>query len=266
MYNYYDAEADYPKDKAAGKFLLTDYFHDSRICSMKYNYKKAEFVLKLQCCRDWERLGKGSIEDKAYRYILRFRGVAGLRQDTGLVCPEYINGRFKKTAWLISKQAQTKKILYQFRIGLSDGFLDIIFHSFQIEKTIGKIRYKDIKDYKAFTIGIEQEKPDQIQKLREELFSGEDSYLDDVRLEKLYVSGADDLVSICRELLKQDRDKDARAYAAWLLGKCGMPSDRGIICQTYQEISMQSLNKPYSGYLMQNRNFLDAIESLTYKL
>lgn len=70
MYNYFDDEADYPKDKATRKFLLTDYFHDSRIRSMKYNYKKEEFVLKLQCCRDWERLGKGSIEEKEKRHGL----------------------------------------------------------------------------------------------------------------------------------------------------------------------------------------------------
>ena len=34
MYNYYDFDADFPLQKAARKFLLSDYFHDSVIRSV----------------------------------------------------------------------------------------------------------------------------------------------------------------------------------------------------------------------------------------
>ena len=262
MYNYYDFEADFPRNKAVRKFLLSDYFHDSKLCALEFNREKAELTLRLQCSRDWETAGKGTIDNEAYSYILRFRGVAGLRNEINMTCPDYINGRFKKTSWLVSQQADKKQKLYQFRIGFADGYLDILFHDFRIRKAVGRINYRDIDDLDNFVLEWYRRSPEQLHELQKTMLSGNDQMMDDFRLECLYANGAEDLPFLCREVLKKAGDKDTKAYAAWLLGKCGMSSDRKLIWKTYHELLEHSEYKADTND-MRTLNFFDAIEALT---
>ena len=62
MYNYYDFEAEFPLEKATQKFLVSDYFHDSRIQDIKMDHRKHELIIRLQCCRDWETANMGSLK------------------------------------------------------------------------------------------------------------------------------------------------------------------------------------------------------------
>ncbi len=264
MHNYIDFEADYPRSKAVRKFLLADYFHDSDLKAVDYNQAGKELTIRLQCCRDYEKVHKGTLDDAGYSYILQFRGVMGSRYNTEFRWEEYLNGRFKKTAWLLETQKKTKRALYQFRMQLADGYLDIIFHSFQIRKVKGRINYRDINDLESFHLK-NHSSMEELNILREELNQGIDPIMDDYRLEQLYANEEKDLTSLCRMVLKKNQDEDAKAYAAWLLGKCGDLSDRALIWLAYQEWRDQSGNDTCSWNWLMDRNYHDAIEYLTWK-
>lgn len=265
MHNYIDLEAEYPRSKAVRKFLLADYFHDSALKALDHNQAERELTIRLQCSRDYEKAPKGTFEDDVYGYILQFRGVWGFRYNTDSRWTEYLNGCFKKTAWLLETQKRTRRALYQFRMQLADGYLDIIFHSFEMRKVKGRINYHDINDLESFHMEYLKRSMEELNQLREELNQGNDPMMDDSRLEQLYANGEKDLPSLCRMVLKKNQDEDVKAYAAWLLGKCGDLSDRALIWQAYQEWREQSGNDTCSWNWLMDRNYHDAIEYLTWK-
>ena len=263
MYNYYDFEAEFPLKKAVQKFLVSDYFHDSEIQSVEQNSKRQKLAIRLQCRRDWETAGEGNLDDARYTYILRFSGVHGFRSVTDLSCPEYINGRFKQTAWLYEQQKQAKCKLYQFRIGLADGYLDILFSRFSVRKETGRISYADITEFGAFYKDWYKRNSEQIDKIREALkTTSPDSLDDDLNLAFLYANEASDLSQHCRRLLAGDASQASKAYAAWLLGKCGTQNDLSLIWEAFR---IEKERKSYdfgSDDPMKYRNYMDAIEQL----
>ena len=72
MHNYIDFEADYPRSKAVRKFLLADYLHDSDLKAVDYNQAGKELTIRLQCCRDYEKVHKGTLDDTGYSYTRRY--------------------------------------------------------------------------------------------------------------------------------------------------------------------------------------------------
>ena len=263
MNNYYDFEAEFPLEKAVQKFLVSDYFHDSEIRSAELNSTRRELVIRLQCRRDWESAGEGAFEDARYTYILRFSCVHGFRSVTDLCWPEYINGRFKQTAWLRERQKQTKRKLYQFRIGLADGFLDILFSHFSVRKETGRISYADIKELGAFYKDWYKRSPEQLDKIREALKSiSPDSVDVDLNLEFLYANKAPDLPQQCRRVLTGTVSPAAKAYAAWLLGKCGTPGDLSLIREAFLTEKADKSVDLSSEDPMKYRNYVDAAEQL----
>ena len=264
MYNYYDFEAEFPQEKSAQKFLMSDYFHDSRICSINMDHDRRELVICLQCQREWEESEKGAIEDARYTYILRFAGVYGLCIATDLSWPEYINGRFKQTAWLRKQQKQTKRKLYQFRIGLADGYLDIVFQRFFVRKAEGRISYAGVKEVGAFYKNRLQRSPEKLAEIRDELNNtSQDSLNDDYNLEILYANSTEDLPQQCRRILTGEASQAAKAYAAWLLGKCGTPKDLPLIWEAFRaEKERECIDCSFESP-MRDRNYLDSVEQLT---
>lgn len=264
MYNYYDFGAEFPLEKAVQKFLVSDYFHDSRIRTVELDSGRRELAIRLQCCRDWENAGVGTLEDARYTYILRFSGVHGFRSVTDLSWwSEYINGRFKQTAWLCEQQRQTKRKLYQFRIGLADGYLDILFSRFSVRKESGRIFYADIKELGAFYKDWYKRSPEQLDKIREALKStSPDSLDDDLYLLLLYANEATDLPQHCRLILTGDASQAAKAYAAWLLGKCGTPADLLLLWEAFRAEKERKSYDFGSDDPMKYRNFMDAVEQL----
>ena len=262
MYNYYDFEAEFPLEKATQKFLVSDYFHDSRIQDIKMDHRKHELIIRLQCCRDWETANVGSLDDAQYTYYLRFSGVYGFRSVTELRWTDYINGRFKQTAWLNEQQQRTKSKLYQFRMGLSDGYIDLLFSRFSIRKASGRISYKDIEELGAFYKEWYCRTPERISEIRKELQEATDKSLCDLNLEFLYANRVDDLPLLCRSIIKGETPSDAKVYASWLLGKCGKKEDLQLIWDTYHaEIERKEYDYG-SDNPMKYRNLLDAIEQL----
>lgn len=263
MYNYYDFEAEFPLEKAVQKFLVSDYFHDSEIRSVELNSTHRELLIRLQCRRDWERAGEGNLEDARYTYTLRFIRVYGFRSVTDLRWPEYINGRFKQTAWLCEQQKQTKRKLYQFRIGLADGYLDILFGRFSVRKETGRISYADTKELGAFYKDWYKRSPEQLDKIREALKSLSPDSIDvDLNLEFLYANKAADLPQQCRRVLTGNVSPDAKAYSAWLLGKCGTPDDLSLIREAFWTDKAHKSIDLGSEDPMKYRNYIDAAEQL----
>ena len=264
MYNYYDLEAEFPIEKAVQKFLVSDYFHDSRICSVNMDSDRRELVICLQCRSEWEKSGKGTIEDARYTFTLRFAGVYGFRAVTDLSWPEYINGRFKQTAWLCEQQKQTNRKLYQFRIGLADGYLDIVFHRFTIRKAEGRISYAGVKEVGAFFKDTRKCSPEKLAEIRDELNNNsQDSLNDDYNLEILYANSTEDLPQQCRRVLTGEASQAAKDYAAWLLGKCGTPKDLPLIWEAFRAEKERECFDGSFESPMKDRNFLDSVEQFT---
>lgn len=259
MYNYYDFEAEFPLEKAVQKFLLSDYFHDSHICYVEFDSIRREALIRLQCCRDWENSAKGSLDDPQYTYILHFYGVCGFRNITELRSADYINGRFKNTAWLNEQQKRTKRKVYQYRIEVSDGYLDILFARFSIRKAVGRITYNDITELGAFYKGWYERSPEKINQIRMNLLTND---LCDFHLELLYANSVEDLSMQCRRVLNGEASSDAKNYAAWLLGKCGLKTDLQLIWNRYRTDIEQEDDSGYD-HAMNQRNILDAIELLS---
>ena len=265
MYNYEDFEAELPRDKGTQKFLVSDYFHDSELRSVVYDGGKKSLEITLQCCRDWESEGRGERSDPRYTYILRFFGVAGFVSRTDLTWPEYINGRFKHTAWLEARQRETKRKLYHFRIGLADGYMDILFSRFQIRKALGRVCYAGAGEDDSCHPAKEwlRRSPEKLRAVREELArAGKDDLSADLDLEILYANGAEDLPAWCRRVLAGDYSGEGKAYAAWLLGKCGSREDLDRIWALYREEREKRFGACGPDVEKRLRNYLDAIERL----
>ena len=260
MNNYYDFEAEFPLEKAVQKFLVSDYFHDSEIRSAELNSTRRELVIRLQCRRDWESAGEGAFEDARYTYILRFSCVHGFRSVTE---QPFDKTWLDETAWLRERQKQTKRKLYQFRIGLADGFLDILFGRFSVRKETGRISYADIKELGAFYKDWYKRSPEQLDKIREALKSiSPDSVDVDLNLEFLYANKAPDLPQQCRRVLTGTVSPAAKAYAAWLLGKCGTPGDLSLIREAFLTEKAEKSVDLSSEDPMKYRNYVDAAEQL----
>lgn len=262
MYNYYDFEAEFPLEKATQKFLVSDYFHDSRIQDVKMDHQKHELIIRLQCYRDWETANVDSLDDAQYTYFLRFSDVYSFRILTESRTSEYINGRFKQTAWLNEQQQKAKRKLYQFRIGLSDGYIDLIFRSFSIRKAIGRISYRDVDELGAFYKEWYRRSPEQISDMIHELQTNVTDSMCDLILEFLYANEVKDLCSLCQKVITGEASPDAKVYAAWLLGKRGTKEDLQLIWDIYRAETERKEFEFDSDDPMKYRNLLDAIENL----
>ena len=226
------------------------------------NNDKRDLVIQMQCCRDWENDRGAAFDDIRYTYILHFSGVYGFRSVTELRTSEVINGRFKKTAWLNEQQQRTKKKLYQFRIGLADGFIDLIFGSFYIRKVVGRISYRDIDELGAFYKEWYHRSPEQITDIMKKLQADVSDSICDLNLEFLYANGVKDLRSICHTIITGKASPDAKVYAAWLLGKCGTKDDLQLLWDVYRTETERKEYELGSDDLMKYRNLIDAIENL----
>lgn len=267
MYNYYDFEAEHPRDKAAYKFLLSDYFHDGEIRCVNYDNKKRKLEICIRRSCEAEKTKTGNRDDTERIYLLAFSGVAGYRAFTsGDIQPtEFINGRFKKTAWLDERQEETEQKLYQFRIGLSDGYIDILFTGFSIRKMNGRISYRDIDEYKTDFRERYSKNPEEIEEIRNKLQSKSESLNWDIYLENLYACNAGDIAAQCRMIIKKNAPSDCKIYAAWLLGKFGTQEDSKSIWKIYREESERNEYDFGSDDPMKYRNLIDAAENLNGK-
>lgn len=151
-----------PQARAERAFLLSDYFHDSHILSVDMRTGESSVIVTLWCEREWRALDlceqdcgirlhgvrrpppdeqRPSPTSPAYGdylYRLTFGGV--LYTESALPYPggpEYLNGRFKRSARLAELQQRERRRLRHLRIQASDGYLDLIYQRVDVERLTG---------------------------------------------------------------------------------------------------------------------------------
>lgn len=137
MYNY-EHETKEIKDRSLKNYVFYDYFHDSLITEVRVLDEGRLVQFELSCEREWPSHDWNMYAlDKRYTYTLSFINCRYFEyhRDNLRSYAEYINGRFKNSAKLKEFGKKTKKRLYHLRIQLADGYIDLIFNKFYIEKT-----------------------------------------------------------------------------------------------------------------------------------
>ena len=140
---------------------------------------------------------------------------------------------------------------------------DLLDVESDIRKLAGRISYADNKEFGAFYKDWYKHRPEEIERIREALeTTSPDSLDDDLNLAFLYANKASDLPRHCRRLLTGDASQAAKAYAAWLLGKCGTTSDLPLIWVSIRAEKEQESYDFGSDDPMKYRNYMDAVEQL----
>lgn len=254
------------------KFLWCDYFHDSIISDISFSsaLEKARphkdcVTLTIHCRRDWEKAytpplanarpdnGWAFLTNGDFTYFLLFCGVEYFEIVNEFSSIEYLNGRFKNTQAVREWNVGGKRLYYHFRIQILGGYMDIIFNGFKIKKAIGRVNYS-AKEYlfdRVFPREAAETCPSQ-----QPVFPV-DTAVDDfdcfIEMQKLFRENSPALAAYARQCLKSALPiKDAKPYAAYVLGKVGEKSDLDLV----REIYFQAKSK------LQKRHILDAIESL----
>ena len=153
--NNFEHEIDCPRNKAIHCLLWHDYFHDSEVKDISFDYKKKLISFVVESFRDkenkWRKL-KGDDDSKReyiathtdeFIYYLTFKGVEYFNLERLPSFNDYINGRFKDTALLRKINEEDKRKCYHFRIQFDDGYGDIVFRDFIIRKKVGRVFYYD---------------------------------------------------------------------------------------------------------------------------
>lgn len=131
------------RDRYLKNFIFYDYFHDSIITNISFLEEGKLLRLDLSCEREWpEHDSEKYIFDTKYVYRLYFKHCKYFeyeRKDTGTIA-EYLNGRFKNSAKLSEIREGSRNYYYHLRIQLADGYIDIIFNAFYMEKVEGEVK------------------------------------------------------------------------------------------------------------------------------
>lgn len=141
MFNY-EHETNQIKDRFLKNYIFYDYFHDSLITKISILEHGQKVQFELSCEREWpEHNWTKYADDNRYKYKMQFENCKYMeyeRTNIGTYA-EYINGRFKNSAKLKSLNRESRQKHYHLRIQLADGFVDLIFNKFSIEKIDGSI-------------------------------------------------------------------------------------------------------------------------------
>lgn len=255
MYNY-EHETKEIKDRYLKNYIFYDYFHDSLIKNIYIQDEGKLVQLELSCERewpshDWSRYAN----DIDYIYKLNFINCAYVeyqRSDFGTYT-EYLNGRFKKSSKLIEINQETRRKNYHLRIQLADGYMDLIFQKFIIEKMNGHIHLpKRIPLEWHFDLikrKFTREKIDEIRKTASTGDFPKKSYA----LEYLWVLNDESTFELATNALL---DEDACIPAVFILGELGNIKSLNRLTQI--------LNKENNSIIFK-RHIKDAIEKLIMK-
>ena len=217
----YEHETKVINDRYLKQYIFYDYFHDSIIHNINIYSNGRALAIELSCEREWpESERKKYMFDTKYQYTLIFedcRHIEYQRDNVGKPA-EYINGRFKDTAKLRQIIVRTRKKHYHLRIQLADGFLDLIFSKFSIEKLEGKIDLPArIEARWYFDWVLKKFENDNIEEIRRIAEFGELS-IKAYALE--YLWRVQD--NMCYDLaIKALSDKDAWISATFIIGEIG---------------------------------------------
>jgi len=256
MYNY-EHELKTIKDINLRNYIFYDYFHDSIITKISITNEGKLVELDLSCEREWPSHNwKDYAEDKNYLYKLQFINCSHIeydRNDIGTYA-EYINGRFKDSALLRKIANESRKTYYHLRIQFADGYIDLIFNKFNLEKPANnnKSQKRISIDWHFDKIKNEFSKLN-IEEVRDIAYKGEfpkRSYA----LEYLWIIKDEKTLDLAVHSLT---DEDARIPGVFIIGEIG-----NFNCIEYL-IKLLSKNDYNSIF---KRNINDALEKIYVKV
>jgi hypothetical protein len=255
MYNY-EHEMKEIKDRFLKNFIFYDYFHDSLITKLSILDEGKLVQLELSCEREWPSHDWTQFaDDMNYIYILSFMNCTYIeydRSDIGTFA-EYLNGRFKDSAKLREINLHSKKKNYHLRIQLADGYIDLIFNKFLVEKLTGNIELpKRIPLEWHFDWVKSKFIGKSIDDIRHIASTGEFP-LRSFALEYLWVLNDEYTYDLAINALS---DEDASIPAVFIIGEIGTFQDIGNISRISNEKNVRSIEK---------RHIKDAIEKILEK-
>jgi len=252
MYNY-EHETHVIRDRFLRNYIYYDYFHDSLITNISIQDEGKVVYLDLSCEREWPSHSWSKYAcDENYMYRMSFLNCAYLeykRTDLGIYA-EYINGRFKVSEKLREICKHSRKNYLHLRIQLNDGYIDIIFNKFLIEKRTGSIELpKRISTEWHFDYSKSKLSTKEINEVRGIAISGEFPrrwYA----LEYLWIMNDEKIYNLALNALE---DEDACIPAIFILGEIGNTDCLKNLCKMH--------NDNQSSYIFK-RHISDAIEKI----
>lgn len=224
MYNY-ENEIKQINNRFLRYYIGFDYFHDSLVRKISYYDKKKLAQIELSCEREWPLHDWDQFaDDENYIYRLVFTNCVYFEYERNNLktYTEYLNGRFKNSARLQEITHSAKRHYYHLRIQLTDGYVDLVFRDFRIERFIGNIflpkRITFEWYYDSISRRFSKSKMDEIISLAREGEFPLRSYA----LDYLWVTKNGQVVSLAREALS---DENARIPAVFILGELGRFDD-----------------------------------------
>ncbi|MBE5798184.1 MAG: hypothetical protein E7327_12555 [Clostridiales bacterium] len=262
MPDLYWHEIPCPDDRAIRKFLWYSAFHDGELLSV---------------CREDARSGNDVVVRISHSvlhslarcgtYRLRFSGVKDVRfAGIPLGWSDRIyDMHFLDSAALHQEQAETPALLYHLRIVTWCGYVDLIFEHFSIRLENGRVSYRMPAGLDDALITANRERrirlthAEYAAQLRRSPDALDDAELDEYHACALYLTAAGQdaarTAALARETLSLPPCcREARTYAAFLLGRCGTADDLPSLMQLF-------LSLP-SWHCLQRRRVLDAMERL----
>lgn len=264
MYNFENEVGNF-KNRDLQYFIGSDYFHDGTLHHVGFVEDVLELVLS--CEREWvadynleqgyspESKGFDQRYNDKYMYRLIFLDCKLFEANVSDYGVEYINGRFKDTAQLKRIRDREKKEYYHLRIQLSEGYLDIIFNEFKIEKVNGEIILpsEDIEDVIPFDYAINRFKDKSHEEVRYTSINGDwfDRYL-----AIQYLSVINDPCALECALVSINHEEDEVKLAAiHVVGKYANSDVVPMLLQMWLE----------SDQLLLKKHIIDNVEKIYYR-
>lgn len=286
--NNFEHDIPSPQDKAIRYYLWQDYFHDSIITDVKQEYQQV--TLCLLCEREesaYYHRCKGTHEEKRakceemaaqFRYKIIFQMCGYSHHEQTCDCPDYINGRFKRSALLAKIEAATGKLYYHFRIQTGDGYFEAVCRNIRIKKEIGHIHPRETEDWcwtgEWLTKYEDGALLDDSQNISISavlnLAESENDIDRYFALTFLAKHDAEHALLLARKyiLMESDDVLDCKIPAIWALGEFGDESDIAALLHecAESEIAFARDSIGYCGNLTHHRNIMDAIEKIQYRI
>lgn len=256
MYNY-QHEIKPPKDRVIRQYIRSDYFHDSIITNI--DIKDNEVGITLSCEKEWPDYNiKKYSKIKKYEYQMCFKKCLHIeysnKYDDGY--PQYLNWRFKNSIKLKELTEWKRWNYLHLRIQIDNWYIDIIFHKFELKKTIWEIYMP--KRVKVWTYEQRLIKAFGKKSLEEVMiaYKEKDWFLDETALDYLFFKKYKNIKKLAIEWLK---DTFVCPSAIYILG--------GIWIMKDIKHLKSILEKDETEYhwLIWKKHIQDAIDKILYR-
>ena len=287
----FEHEIPRPTDKTILYYLWQNYFHDSEIIDIKYEWDKITMTLKsIRDIDDFYINSKKSNDELNYLYDQAEENLKFNYQIVFEKCEYYKNesasgrniflyGRFKQTSLLQKIEHMTKKSFYHFSIHKESGYFDIICRNIRIKKIVGRIAPKKTMDedwyihwLKTNIKDIANDKNEfNLTRLRRFAVTEKNGILN---LEPYYsmvylaLNKDEQVLQISRQIVKKYPEDWTETIepAIWVLGEMGNKNDLKALLEVYLKLISVADTSWLNNVLHPKNKIIEAIEKIQYRL